>query len=251
MSFLSVDLQDKTYPNGVCAIRDLRFEVAEGEFVAIVAPSGAGKSTLLNLLAGLDKGFHGSLSYPHDASLSFMFQEPRLLPWLTLEANIRLVLDAPHRHTDLSRFARMDLLLQQLGLQDFRHAYPNQLSGGMKRRAALVRAFVTQPSLLLMDEPFQSLDEPTAQGLRQLLLQLWAESRPTVLFVTHSLNEALLLADRILFLSPRPAHVILDYRVPLARPRPLETSALQPLQAELLQQHPELLSGIPTFYQPD
>jgi NitT/TauT family transport system ATP-binding protein len=154
------------------------------------------------------------------------------------------VLDAPERQHDSARFARMDTLLQQLGLQDFRDSFPNQLSGGMKRRAALVRAFVTQPSLLLMDEPFQSLDEPTAQDLRQLLLKLWAESQPTVLFVTHSLNEALLLADRVLFLSPRPAKVILDYTVPLPRPRPLATSALQPLQIELLQQHPELLSGL-------
>lgn len=244
MSFLSVDLQRKTYPNGVCAAQDLRFEANAGEFVALVGPSGTGKSTLLNLIAGLDTAFIGTISYPPQTTLSFMFQEPRLLPWLSVADNIRLVLDAPERQHDSGRFARMDTLLQQLGLQDFRASFPNQLSGGMKRRAALVRAFVTQPRLLLMDEPFQSLDEPTAQDLRQLLLKLWAESHPTVLFVTHSLNEALLLADRVLFLSPRPAKVILDYRVPLPRPRPLATNLLQPLQAELLQQHPELLSGL-------
>jgi NitT/TauT family transport system ATP-binding protein len=163
------------------------------------------------------------------------------------------VLDAPPYQTDSARFTRMDTLLQQLDLQDFRDSFPRQLSGGMKRRVALVRAFVTQPSLLLMDEPFQSLDEPTAQELRQLLLKLWAENAPTVLFVTHSLNEALLLADRVLFLSARPARVILDYRVPLPRPRPLATSALQPLHSELLHEHPTLLSGVlvlPTFSQP-
>jgi ABC-type nitrate/sulfonate/bicarbonate transport system ATPase subunit len=253
MSFLSVDLHSKTYPNGVCAAQDLRFAAKQGEFVAIVGPSGTGKSTLLNLIAELDTDFAGTISYPPQTTLSFMFQEPRLLPWLSVADNIRLVLDAPQHRHDSKRLARMDTLLQQLGLQDFRDSFPNQLSGGMKRRAALVRAFVTQPSLLLMDEPFQSLDEPTAQDLRQLLLKLWAESRPTVLFVTHSMNEALLLADRVLFLSPRPAKVILDYRVPLPRPRPLTTHLLQPLQAELLQQHPELLSGLlspPTFSQP-
>ncbi|MEZ5453675.1 MAG: ABC transporter ATP-binding protein [Thiothrix sp.] len=250
MSFLSVDLQHKTYPNGVCTLRDLRFQAGKGEFIALVGPSGTGKSTLLNLIAGLDAGFGGRIDYPADTTLSFMFQEPRLLPWLNVEDNIRLVLDAPSRQADTQRFARMDALLEQLGLADFRASFPGQLSGGMKRRAALVRAFVTQPGLLLMDEPFQSLDEPTAQGLRQLLLQWWGETRPTVLFVTHSLNEALLLADRILFLSARPAHIILDYPVPLVRPRPLATSQLQLVQDELLQQHPELLSGIPTFYQP-
>lgn len=244
MSLLSIDLQRKIYPNGVCAVQDLRFSANQGEFIALVGPSGTGKSTLLNMIAGLDTDFTGQIHSPPDTTLSFMFQEPRLLPWLSVADNIRLVLEAPQRQHDNARFARMETLLQQLGLQDFRDSFPNQLSGGMKRRAALVRAFVTQPSLLLMDEPFQSLDEPTAQDLRQLLLKLWAESQPTVLFVTHSLNEALLLADRVLFLSPRPAKVILDYRVPLQRPRPLNTSALQPLQAELLQQHPALLSGL-------
>ena len=242
-AFLSVDLQQKTYPNGVCAAQDLRFQATKGEFVAIVAPSGAGKSTLLNMLSGLDTDYQGSIIYPATASLSFMFQEPRLMPWLTVEENIRLILDAPSRQQDTDRFARMEALLGALGLNDFRQTYPNQLSGGMKRRAALVRAFVTHPDLLLMDEPFQSLDEPTAEGLRQLLLQLWAENNPTVLFVTNSLNEALLLADRILFLSARPAQVILDYTVPLPRPRPTALHALQTLQQELLQQYPQLLCG--------
>lgn len=242
MSLLQVDLRDKTFTNGVQAVRDVQFTVQAGEFVALVGPSGTGKTTLLNMIAGLETHFQGQIQAPRDA-LSYMFQEPRLMPWLSVENNIRLVLDAPSLQADSERFARMDNLLQQLGLNEFRAAFPKQLSGGLKRRVALVRAFVTQPQLLLMDEPFQSLDEPTAQDLRQLLMQLWQSTRPTVLFVTHSLNEALQLADRILFFSSRPAQVILDYPVPLARPRSAITSDLQSLQNQLLQYYPQLLSG--------
>lgn len=242
MSVLKLDLRDKTFANGVQAIRQMQFEVPTGEFVALVGPSGTGKTTLLNMIAGLETNFVGVIQAPRDA-LSYMFQEPRLMPWLSVEDNIRLVLDTPALQVDSQRFVRMDSLLNQLGLNEFRTAFPKQLSGGLKRRVALVRAFVTQPQLLLMDEPFQSLDEPTAQDLRQLLLQLWAKTQPTVLFVTHSLNEALQLADRILFFSARPAQVILDYAVPLKRPRSTVTSDLQTLHNQLLQQYPQLLSG--------
>lgn len=242
MSILSVDLHDKTFANGLQAIRELSFTVQSGEFVALVGPSGTGKTTVLNMIAGLETEFVGAIQAPR-AALSYMFQEPRLMPWLTVENNIRLVLDAPCLQMDSQRLARMETLLQQLGLTEFRDAFPKQLSGGLKRRVALARAFVTQPQLLLMDEPFQSLDEPTAQDLRQILLQLWADTRPTVVFVTHSLNEALQLADRVLFFSARPAQVILDYSVPLARPRSMVTSDLQALHSQLLQQYPQLLSG--------
>jgi NitT/TauT family transport system ATP-binding protein len=242
MSVLTINIQEKTFLNGVQAAKDLQFEVKAGEFVALVGPSGSGKTTLLNMVANLESDYRGSIQAPIDA-LSYMFQEPRLMPWLTVENNIRLVLDAPALQDDSERFARMDALIAQLGLSGFHNAFPKQLSGGLKRRVTLARAFVTQPQVLLMDEPFQSLDEPTAQDLRQVLLTLWQNTRPTVLFVTHSLNEALQLADRILFFSARPAQVILDYTVPLARPRSLMTSDLQPIQNQLLQLYPKLLSG--------
>lgn len=239
---VNIDIQSKVFSNGTQAAKNLQLSLQQAEFVALIGPSGTGKTTLLNLIAGLDTELHGHIQAPRHA-LSMMFQEPRLMPWLTVENNIRLVLDAPALQDDSERFARMDALIAQLGLSGFHNAFPKQLSGGLKRRVTLARAFVTQPQVLLMDEPFQSLDEPTAQDLRQVLLTLWQNTRPTVLFVTHSLNEALQLADRILFFSARPAQVILDYTVPLARPRSLMTSDLQPVQNQLLQLYPKLLSG--------
>ena len=241
MNRLIVNLKSKAFANGLETIRDLQFTVQTGEFVALVGPSGTGKTTLLNMLAGLESSELGAIQVSTTA-LSYMFQEPRLMPWLTVEENIRLVLEVPALKTDTARLDRLNLILTQLGLERFRRAFPKQLSGGLKRRVALARAFVTQPALLLMDEPFQSLDEPSAQELRQLLVSLWQTRHPTVVFVTHSLTEALQLADRILFLSARPAQLILDYTVPLARPR-VQLSTLQALQEQLLQQYPLLLSG--------
>ena len=237
---VQIDIHSKVFSNGTQAAKNLQLNLQQGEFVALVGPSGTGKTTLLNLIAGLDTDLQGSIQAPRHA-LSMMFQEPRLMPWLTVEANIRLVLDAPVMQADTQRWTRMAQLIEQLGLSEFRHAFPKQLSGGLKRRVALARAFVTQPQLLLMDEPFQSLDEPTAHALRTLLVNLWQHTRPTVLFVTHQLSEALQLADRVVFLAPRPAHVILDYPIQLARPRAV--SEVQALQQALLTQYPALLTG--------
>ena len=237
---VQIDIQSKVFSNGIQAAKNLQLSLQQGEFVALVGPSGTGKTTLLNLIAGLDTDLQGSIQAPRHA-LSMMFQEPRLMPWLTVEDNIRLVLDAPVMQTDVQRWQRMAQLIEQLGLSEFKHAFPKQLSGGLKRRVALARAFVTQPQLLLMDEPFQSLDEPTAQALRAVLVNLWQHTRPTILFVTHHLNEALQLADRVVFLAPRPAQVILDYPLHLARPR--AASEVQGLQQALLTQYPALLTG--------
>ncbi|MEZ5476402.1 MAG: ABC transporter ATP-binding protein [Thiolinea sp.] len=245
MTAVRIEVAEMRYGNGVRTLQDLQFGVAEGEFLALVGPSGTGKTTLLNIVAGLETATAGDVRFAHGddwtvtrPDMGFMFQEPRLMPWLTVAQNLELV--RPEQGSET--FAgRMDALLQQVGLADFREAYPGQLSGGMQRRAALVRAFIRRPRLLLMDEPFQSLDAPTADQLRQILLELWASTQATVLFVTHSLTEALTLADRIVFLSERPARLILDYPVQLARPRPL--AQVHGLQDELLGRHPALLSG--------
>lgn len=246
MSGLDVRIDAKRF-TGEAVLQGLEFSVEGGEFVALVGPSGAGKSTLLNLVSGLDEDFSGSLCwegrplYGADGSsprLGLMFQEPRLLPWLSALDNVRLV------RTDPKADSIARELLHEVGLGEALHAWPNQLSGGMQRRVALARAFAVSPRLLLMDEPFVSLDMPTGNRLRALLLALWQQECPLVLFVTHDLREALALADRILFMSHSPARVILDYKVPLARPRDLEGRDIAQLQEDLFGKYPNLLSGI-------
>ncbi|CAA6824491.1 MAG: ABC transporter [uncultured Thiotrichaceae bacterium] len=256
MNMLAVEIDKKSYPNGTCAIDGLKFSAQQGEFVAIVGPSGSGKTTLLNIVAGIDQQVEGNIvlngqsqlpvasttkptTKYQAADIGFMFQESRLMPWLTVKQNIQMVMDKEQG----VETPYLSQLLEQVGLAEFADNYPKQLSGGMKRRASLVRAFINRPPLLLMDEPFQSLDEPTANTLRQILLVLWKETRPTVLFVTHTLREALALADRVIFLSDRPSRVIMEYRVDIPRPRKLEDDAINDLHARLLNEYPQLLSG--------
>lgn len=246
MTLLTVDIRKKTYDNGCCAIEDLSFFAQAGEFIAIVGPSGAGKTTLLNLISGLDQDMEGMVSFhcgqtrPADRKIGFMFQEARLMPWLTVQKNLELVLTAPSRgHQKRS----LQEWLTLVGLQGCGEMFPGQLSGGMQRRIALLRAFIVEPELLLMDEPFQALDAPTANQLRILLQELWISTSPTVLFVTHSLREALSLADRVLFLSTQPSKVILNIPVDLKHPRTIDDACVQHLHDSLLKQHPKLLGG--------
>ena len=226
------------------ALDGLRFTVEPGEFVAIVGPSGAGKSTLLNIVAGLDRRYEGAVTCTNGAGddqegrVGFVFQAPRLMPWLTALENVCLVLPREVGSTEAARG-----ILHEVGLQEFEDAYPGQLSGGMQRRVALARAFSVKPPLLLMDEPFASLDEPLAWRLRSGLHDLWRRHRPTVLFVTHDLIEALSLADRVVFLSPRPGRVVWEQPVELPRPRGRDDPGVEHLRAELFARHPELLAG--------
>jgi ABC-type nitrate/sulfonate/bicarbonate transport system ATPase subunit len=225
---LHVTVREKSFAgtNGAprIVLRDIDFRVELGEFVAIVGPSGSGKTTLLKIVAGLDPAFAGSVRLAGAAitatPIGFVFQEPRLLPWRTVFENIALVLP---RHADRSVVTR---LLGEIGLADFAETLPPQLSLGMARRVALARALVVEPELLLMDEPFVSLDRPTAERLRVLLLTLWRARPCGIIFVTHDLREAVELADRILLFSAAPGRLVADIAVPLARDRRADAAAI-------------------------
>ncbi len=242
---LDIEIHRKSYhpapqEDGRLVLDDIHIRLQAGEFLVLLGPSGCGKSTLLNIVAGLDRDFEGRIDW-HEAlagtgaRLGFVFQNPRLLPWLTVRDNIALVLDDP-----LAQKAQIDALLEATGLSEFSHYHPAQLSIGMQRRAALARAFVVQPSLLIMDEPFVSLDAPTAVQLRRLLLDILAVRRATVVFVTHDLHEAAMLADRVLFLSTSPARVVAEARIDLPRDRRTDEAAVAAQHAGLKQRFAQL-----------
>jgi NitT/TauT family transport system ATP-binding protein len=215
---LRVDIAEKTFKSSegvtITALKDLSFEIQHGEFACLLGPSGCGKTTTLRILLGLDKGLTGSFRLPGNSEdrIAAVFQEPILLPWRTVEQNVRLALPRPLRNTKLDR------LFDSLGLTSaIRSLYPAELSLGLARRAAIARAFAVEPAVLLLDEPFVSLDEKTADRLRQLLLTVWSARPTTALMVTHNLREALMLSDRIIVLSARPAGVVGMFDVALPR----------------------------------
>ncbi len=192
-------------------LSNVSFEVAPREFLVLTGPSGCGKSTLLNIIAGLDPDFEGFIDLGSGRDrMTFVFQAPRLLPWRTVYENIALAL--PDGDPRLERIPEM---LARVGLTEAANAYPERISLGMQRRASLARGFIVEPQILLMDEPFVSLDDPTAQSLRQLLLELISRQPTTVIFVTHDRAEAVQLGTRILRLSPGKASVVDDVPVRL------------------------------------
>jgi NitT/TauT family transport system ATP-binding protein len=206
------------------AVRNIDLSVQEGEFVAVVGPSGCGKSTLLNMIAGLDSASEGRITVGGQAVLGdvrddvgYLFQKDALLPWKTVQANVELPLvfrRMPGNHASLAR----DWLFR-VGLSGFERNFPHQLSGGMRKRVALAATFVYGPRILLMDEPFSALDVQTRNLMENELLELWRENRKTVLFVTHDLEEAISLADRVVVLTANPGEVKKEFRIDLGRPR--------------------------------
>lgn len=242
MTTLYIDIRSKVFPTRhgeQLTIRDLHLELPDNRFVCLVGPSGCGKTTLLNIVAGLDRHFDGAIRTEHGGRplrIGYVFQNPRLLPWRTVRENITLALPPD---ADL---ALVEHLLQVTGLESAQHQYPQRLSLGMSRRAALVRAFAIQPELLLMDEPFVSLDAPTARRVRKLLIEIWSERPHTVLFVTHDLREAIVLADRLVFLAPRPTTVLEAIDIPLPRLERLEGGWIEDYYQYLLRDRPAIRS---------
>ena len=215
------------------AVRNLAFAIASGEIVCLIGPSGAGKTTTLRILLGLDTAFEGRVSGAEQAGI--VFQEPRLLPWRSVEHNVRLGLPRARRDQDL------DDLFARLGLTPWRGSYPKALSLGMQRRVALARALAAGPRVLVLDEPFVSLDDAAAAELRGLVVDTVDETGMSVLMVTHNVTEAIGIADRLLLVSRRPASLIAD--VPLDRPRPARDRAwAETTRATLAARHPGIIA---------
>jgi NitT/TauT family transport system ATP-binding protein len=214
-------------------LEGISFEVEEGEFVCLVGPSGCGKTTLLRLVAGLERPTSGRVLLDGmevdrpSRSVGIVFQEPTLMGWRTVEANVALPLEV-NRVPQGKALRRARALLELVGLSGFEEAYPAQLSGGMAQRVALARALVHDPRILLLDEPFGALDALTRERMALELLRIWRARRKTVVMVTHSVPEAVFLADRVLVLGPRPASVVAQMEVHLPRPRTAEVMATAP-----------------------
>ncbi len=226
----------KEYPlrrrESVLALAGINLTVEAGEFVALLGPSGCGKSTILHLLAALERPSTGSITIhgrpPEELrkahQLGVAFQEHALLPWRSVHSNLKLPFQAAGIRVDLKR---IDHLIGLVGLQGFESARPSQLSGGMRQRAAIARALTLNPQLLLLDEPFGALDAVTRRHLNHELQQIWLEQRTTTVLVTHSVEEAVFLADRILVLTGRPGRIVREYKVPFPRPHTLEHARLE------------------------
>ncbi len=242
MSDIQINIHSKTYPaigqaGHHAAIKNLKLSLTSGEFICLVGPSGCGKTTLLNIIANLDTDYEGEIRVGQQQShpkIGYIFQNPRLLPWRTVRENIELVLGSD-QSPDV-----IDPLLEVMQLTQSQHVYPERLSLGMSRRVSIIRAFAVDPEILLMDEPFVSLDAPTARQVRELLLKLWQERPHTVLFVTHDLREAIALADRLIFLSAAPMTVISEITVPVPRAERNDEKAIEAFRQQLINDYPEI-----------
>jgi len=232
---LSVTGLSKSFAvDGRClpVIQDLDLRLGPAERLALIGPSGCGKSTLLNIIAGLETASAGELRLAPSARLAYMFQEPRLVPWRSVTDNLRLVL--PHSN---EQEARIEQWLSAVGLAEHRHQYASKLSLGMARRAALARAFIIEPDILLMDEPFASLDLSIAFRLQSLLLDLLHRAKTAMLFVTHDLREAIRLCDRVLLLTQSPARLEVAFDVELSDDERRDEQAVEAFRAQVVETH--------------
>src|SRR6202044_3734219 len=219
---LSLERVGKTYPNGVHALGSVTLDVELGEIVAVVGGSGCGKSTLLRAISGLDPPSDGAvvldgerITQPHE-KIGIIFQEPRLLPWLKVADNVGFGLGSRPK---AERAQRVAAALERVGLSDKAKMWPRELSGGQAQRVAIARALVPRPQVLLLDEPFSALDAFTRADLQDHLLDLWADFKPTLVMVTHDVEEAVVLADRVMVMRPQPGRIFEEIEVDLPRPR--------------------------------
>lgn len=240
--FFEIDRLTMGYGEHI-AVSDLSLHVGDGEFVSVIGPSGCGKSSMLQALTGLQQPKHGAIRLLGEPvtdglssriSVGYVFQDHRLLPWRTVAQNLSITL----RNAGVPRdewSARIDQYLQMLEVRDYKDAWPLNLSGGQRQRVSIARALAVHPDLVLMDEPFSGLDEVTARSMRQELVKLWGSTGVPILFVTHSIREALFLADRVVILSRGPARVLKEVPVDLPRPRAYEDAALAELEGAVVE----------------
>ncbi len=229
---IDINISSKEY-NTKTILKDINMNVKENEFISIIGPSGCGKSTFLNILSNLDNDYCGHIDIPFD-EISFVFQDDRLVPWLTIKENLLLVSQSKSIEDIIE-------LLRLIDLEDFLDEYPKVLSGGMKRRVAFVRAFINQPKLILLDEPFTSLDFPTSQELKKDFLELCKKFNPIVILVTHDISEAILFSNRIFFFSKNPAKVILEFNNP--NEQSFDLKRIDEIKNNLFDEYPNILKG--------
>jgi sulfonate transport system ATP-binding protein len=229
---IKINIQEKKF-NEIKILEDINITVEEGEFLSIIGPSGCGKTTLLNIISSLDKDFKGFINIS-SSNIGFVFQDHRLIPWLTVKENLLII----SKDKDMKQ---INELLKLVNLDDILDIYPKDLSGGMARRVSFVRAFINKPKVIFLDEPFISLDYPTATSLKKDFLELCKRFNTTVILVTHDLSEAIYLSNRILFFSKNPARQIFEYKN--GNNQEFNLKRIDELKNQILENYPHILEG--------
>ncbi|APW64826.1 hypothetical protein LPB137_02670 [Poseidonibacter parvus] len=236
---LSININSKKYQENKI-IDNFKLKINKSEFISIIGPSGCGKTSLLNIVSNIDDDYLGSILFDNEniskSNIGVMFQDSRIIPWLSVFENIMLVSISKNEE-------EIKNALIEVGLKDYINSYAKELSGGMQRRVALVRAFINKPEVLLLDEPFISLDHPTAQSLRNDFMRFYEKYKPTVILVTHDLKEAITLSKRIVFLDSKPMKVILDFENKKDFSSNLDSLEIEQIKENILSKYPKILSG--------
>ena len=236
---LNINITSKKYQNNKI-IDSFKLEINNSDFISIIGPSGCGKTSLLNMISNIDDDYLGLILFNKknisNSNIGVMFQDSRLIPWLNVLENILLVSKSKNEEEIINA-------LRQIGLGEYIHSYVKELSGGMQRRVALVRAFINKPDVLLLDEPFISLEYPTAQSLRSDFMKFYNKYKPTVILVTHDLKEAISLSKRIVFLDSKPMKIVLDFENKNDFSSNLEDVEIEKIKESILKNYPKILSG--------